>query len=210
MAFSPRMTSLSVQRKPDLTSADERFNMLLEKEVCCSSALVHLFKQAAYMICSSGWCQLACQAAVWGLGMHTCEAAGQRLSFMRTSGLGVCASTLKRATGRGLGRHTHKQCERQSMPVGGLCRDSHCRGWVCFELAWLPCPLRVKKTDGHTCGCCRADACRSRRQARSFTALPAQMPSSLCLAGCTHCIRRVAPLLRPARLQKLHHEGEAV
>ena len=51
VAFSPRMTSLSVQRKPDLTSADERFNMLLEKEVCCSSAWLHLFKQAGKMIC---------------------------------------------------------------------------------------------------------------------------------------------------------------
>ena len=103
VAFSPRMTSLSVQRKPDLTSADERFNMLLEKEVCCSSTFLHFLQQAAYMLCSSGWCQPACQAAMPGLGMHTCEAAGQRLSFMRTYGLGVCASTLRRATGRGLG-----------------------------------------------------------------------------------------------------------
>lgn len=66
VAFSPRMTSLSVQRKPDLTSADERFNMLLEKEVCCSAALLHLFKQAGKW--SSGSFKLPCQAALWGLG----------------------------------------------------------------------------------------------------------------------------------------------
>ena len=107
VAFSPRMTSLSVQRKPDLTSADERFNMLLEKEVRCSGAYLHLFKQAGNIMRLSSSCQLPGQAG-GDAPLSGSRAAPHVHEHMWSWRL--CKHT-EEGTCRGLRRHTCELCE---------------------------------------------------------------------------------------------------